>query len=265
MKSYVINLDRSPERLALFEEQAKQVDLTYERFTAIDGKDLSELIINSARAKRFQFAPINRYETALFLSHRALWTMQVKQSLPFIAIFEDDVLLSSHINELFTLIELKDAVSDIIKVETTGVRVVLGDQIATTSRFALRELHSWHGGTAAYVISLAGAKKLLACFTKVADPVDLAIFHPIAKANRKLHISQCVPALSIQRDHYFSDANDKLGTTLASPARTGHFRHGPFIDGKRAIYRFIESLRKRWLNKIKGYDLEKVEFNGPND
>ena len=59
MKAYLINLDRSPERLAHFSAQARRAGLAFERIAAVDGRTLDEAQRARSVSPRFEFQPLN--------------------------------------------------------------------------------------------------------------------------------------------------------------------------------------------------------------
>ena len=59
MKSYLINLDRSTERLEFFTRQAELLGIPFERISAVEGRRLSSEDLASAVAATFEFQPIN--------------------------------------------------------------------------------------------------------------------------------------------------------------------------------------------------------------
>jgi glycosyl transferase, family 25 len=97
MKTYLINLDRSPDRLEFFRSQAQAVGVSFERIPAIDGRSLPETTWKSIVDKRFEFQPINVYEVAVFLSHKAIWERMIRDGVSMAAIFEDDAILAPQI------------------------------------------------------------------------------------------------------------------------------------------------------------------------
>ena len=262
MKCYVINLDRSPERLAAFTVQAQKAGIDFERFAAIDGKLVPEEELAAQRADRFEFQPINRFETALFLSHRAIWQKLVDSGEPMCAIFEDDVLLSAATQSAFKLISALPSDFDVVKLETTNRKVIVSAQpVAKAADFAMHHLRSWHGGAAAYVLSRKGATMLLARTVKLADPVDQVIFNPFSSISRLLRILQMVPAVAVQLQ--LSGANDAaVPQTTAGRDQGVRFgvRHGFWIDIQRASKRLLASLRVKLMATQKQHRLIQVQF-----
>jgi glycosyl transferase family 25 len=225
--------------------------MAFERFPAIDGKLVPEDQLAAERAAHFELQPINRFETALFLSHRAVWQKFVDGGEPACAVFEDDVVLAPEISAAFELISACSEPFDVVKLETTGRKVIIANTpTIANGRFFLAELKSWHGGAAGYVLSRRGALKLLEKNAKVADPVDQVIFNPQSSISRSLDILQLVPAVAIQAQ-FLPGLDMAVPQTTAGRDATHRFgiRHGLWVDLRRAFKRLGAGLRMRQLAK----------------
>jgi glycosyl transferase family 25 len=92
---YVINLDRSAERLARISAALQAVGIAFERIPAIDASNLkpadSENAYDAEANRRNYLAPLSPQEIACFLSHRRAWQTFLKSSeAPFAVFLEDD-------------------------------------------------------------------------------------------------------------------------------------------------------------------------------
>lgn len=250
MLSFLINLDRSLERLEFFTEQASRLGVTFERISAVDGRLLSAEQLQQAVADRFEFQPLNRGEIGLFMSHKLAWQKLVDSGEPHAAVFEDDVVLSPRMKAVMQSIdgELRDF--DVIKLETTLRRVVCrrAEQRLSCGN-TLRQLLSWHGGTAGYVVSAGCARRLLKLREKLADPIDQVMFNPMSAVSSQLRILQLEPAACIQKEILDKSSSSAFGTTIDRNLTGGKFfRHGPLTDIRRMIKKQLESQRRRWLS-----------------
>lgn len=97
MKAYLINLDRSPGRLAESDAELKRAGIAYERIRAVDGRTLSgEEIRRSSDRLAFLFANGRRLkvnELACALSHQSCYRAGLAAGDPYFAVFEDDVVV----------------------------------------------------------------------------------------------------------------------------------------------------------------------------
>lgn len=249
MQTYLINLDRSPDRLAFFKQQATANDIHFERIAAVDGKTLTINALQDAVASSFQFQPINTAEIGLFMSHKAAWQKLVDSRQPHAAIFEDDAMLSPSIKHVFDCIDADQPVFDIIKLETTLRQVVCERRLTPlSSDFMLQKLLSWHGGTAGYIISSTCARKMLSRMEKLADPVDQVLFNPMSNVSSSLQIFQVNPAVCIQKDMLADSSDSRFGSTIDRTVARGQlFRHGALIDLRRQFKKQLERSRRWWL------------------
>jgi glycosyl transferase, family 25 len=260
----VINLDRSPERLAAFAEQARAAGLAFERLPAVDGRQLSAAEQAQAVAPRFEFQPLNPGEIAIFMSQRAAWQRIVASGQPFGAVFEDDVVLAPATGRVLQAIASLAPAADLIKLETSGRPVVLTEPSwVLATGHGLRRLCSWHGGAAGYVVSRGAAQRLLQLTEPLADPVDQVLFNPLSRISASLTVLQAVPALCMQRNLLERQVEGSVfGTTIDRHKSRGLlWRHGPWTDLRRAWKRHLERRLRRRLARLPGHDLCAVDFD----
>lgn len=89
---FVMNLDRSKDRWERASEEMKKAGLNVQRFSAVDGKKLSneELMQDTTLLARC-LQP--RGVIGCYLSHRKFWKMVVRENISAAIIFEDDIQL----------------------------------------------------------------------------------------------------------------------------------------------------------------------------
>ena len=97
MKAYLINLDRSPGRLAEADAQLRAAAIPYERVPAVDGRTLGWTVLRR-RVSRFRFFLVHgRFPSlgaaACTLSHNEAYRRLLAADEPAALVFEDDVLL----------------------------------------------------------------------------------------------------------------------------------------------------------------------------
>jgi glycosyl transferase, family 25 len=266
--SLLINLDRSPERLAFFSAQAERCGLVFERLSAVDGRVLSEEQRRAAVAERFEFQPLNAGEIGLFMSHRRAWQRIVDSGQAYGAVFEDDAVLSMALPAVLAGLERVAPAGDVFKLETTGRTVVLDNEVVSLAEggHGLQRLRTWHGGTAAYAVSQAGAQRLLAGTAPLADPVDQVMFNPMSRLSSSLLIYQHVPALAMQKNILETvDEGSVFNTTLGRQHSGGRlFRHGFWIDTRRAWLKLRERRRRQRLATTPGHHLQRVSLALPH-
>ncbi|BCP53209.1 glycosyl transferase [Kaistia sp. 32K] len=187
MRAVVINLDRSPERLALFGEQAERLGFAFERLEAVDAHGRAETR-----------GPLSAAEIACFESHRRAWQLLVDSGEDWLAVFEDDVLLASPIARLLASDHWIPDKTDLVKLETFDVRVAIAAKGAVVEGVSLHRLQTTHCGAAGYILSRQCAIELLAKTHNFSEPVDIVMFNQEHEVCRNVRILQTVPAVCIQ-------------------------------------------------------------------
>ena len=251
MRVLVINLDRSPERLAEFRAEAQRCGLDFERLVAIDATKLEASEVAAVVDPNFRFQPMGRGEIAIFLSHRQAWRIASTGPGRWTAIMEDDVRLADDVVRLLETIEATDPSTGVIRLETTLRRVVIDDDgVPLTPGRSLHRMRSWHGGMAAYVIRKECAAELLARSQRISDPLDQWLFNPLSPVFDTLSIGQVVPGAAAQAvllDPQSAGAA-AVSTSGRRPASDGSWlrtRHGLAIDMRRLAMRLLE-----WAGRI---------------
>lgn len=267
MKAYLINLDRSPERLAHFSAQAARAGLRFERLPAVDGRAIDPAERARMLSPRFEFQPLNPGEIGIFMSQRSAWQRLVDSGEKMAAVFEDDVVLCAQAGRLLDRLAEGGWQADIVKLETTHRRVVLGPPCGQLDDgHRLQPLCSWHGGAAGYVITRDAAARLLAATWPLADPVDQVLFNPMSRISATLRLLQLVPGLCIQKNilERGHAADGIFGTTIDRHTSRGTLlRHGLAIDLKRAWTKQRERARRQRLARQPGHQFDTVAFDAP--
>lgn len=186
---FVINLDRARDRWESTSRQMKQHGLIVERIPAVDGRTLTkdDLRLVSTRIAAF-LQP--RGVIGCYLSHRKFWQMVVDRNLDSAIIFEDDIQLvddfktklimnlrSMNQSEPYDVLFL----GAIGRVHPEG-KDGLGPRIFSTYFGGKRPVKKISdnvyqpirpAGTHAYMVTNAGARKLLQLCPKAVFHVDL--------------------------------------------------------------------------------------------
>jgi glycosyl transferase family 25 len=192
MQIFYLNLDAETGRRAYMEAQFAETGLVAERIAAITPADLAPDLIRQAcdRTKRHW---VGRPELACTMTHRLAWRAILERGLPMALILEDDVYLSRRLSELISAVELLCAGLDVIRIETYQPRVRLG-RADRRGDLDLREIHSVVWGCGGYIVTNAGARRLLGPLSRIDVPVDAVIFNYHLSTARRLQTRQVVPA-----------------------------------------------------------------------
>jgi GR25 family glycosyltransferase involved in LPS biosynthesis len=183
---YVINLDRTPQRMAVFLGQNADAGLSFRRFAAVDGNAVSEeeaLRLNIIKpGTTWQ----SRATIGVAMSHKTLWEKAVAEQRPLM-IFEDDAYIRHDFRSRFTSLVAGMAAWDIVllgyntdsivelrvagEFDFGGLFSIRAPTVPQLQKFVRVEdpvglfRLRYAFGICAYAITPAGAEKLLArCF-----------------------------------------------------------------------------------------------------
>lgn len=192
MKSYVINLDRAPERLAAITAQFQALALEFTRQAAVDSTTISD------RAGQPSHLPLSKGEIACFLSHRLLWQKIAEDTAPYAAVFEDDARLSPRAGRFLEQWGWIPPDADIVKIETQRKKVWLGAAQKLDSTFRIARLKSTHILSAGYIISRQAAARLFQASSQISLPLDHFLFNFNYEPAQSLVLYQLDRAIVLQ-------------------------------------------------------------------
>lgn len=212
MKTYVINLEKRPDRLKYISEQLDQLGLEYERVEAVDGSSLERPypLFNEKRFLLDQKKHVVSGEIGCALSHREIWKKIVANNESHALILEDDIEVNSDIKKLLGDINSIEKF-DFLNVSSAEpyssseekIRNLLDDgvekrppvfssfrsrwrELEWRRKWRVFQLHRTASGLflcevdpapalgSGYILSVHGAKQLLKVTEEMSFPVDLA-------------------------------------------------------------------------------------------
>lgn len=199
MKCLVINLDRSTDRLAHVTAEFERAGVAFERVAAVDALALPDLGSMPVRKRPVSQTRLTDGEIACLLSHRACWSAIAAGDDAYVAIFEDDVMLSEKTGPLLAGRGWIPADADIVKLETFLHRTIVGvKQVAAGHGFSASRLYDVHMGSAGYIVSKKAAGALLGATQEICVPVDHVLFNPKLETSPGKVVYQLWPALCAQ-------------------------------------------------------------------
>lgn len=184
VQTYVINLDRSTERMAHMAEVLSAYGLEFIRIPAVEANIIDPRgdMLNT--------------EVACFLSHIKVWETFLASVYDYALVLEDDIIMADSFAKTLRDMRCWPKGFDVVKVETAEVcgrrvRVSL-PKIADICGRKIYRLISNHEGSAGYILSRDGAQKLMALSKYFTVPVDMFLF--CDNEPRILKVMQMVPA-----------------------------------------------------------------------
>jgi glycosyl transferase family 25 len=227
MRTYLINLDRRPDRLAAMQAQARREGLGLDRVAALDAR--TPVAADGWFAPGGPLGEIPRGDKCCLLSHRMAWELFLQSGEAHAVFLEDDVRLAAGAGALLRDGDWIPADVGVVKLEhygPRGQRVLLKDlrdvtfsmapprQAATARGFRLGRMLSRHTGAAAYILSQPAARLLLSQ-TRFNLPVDHLLFNPNnSPLFARLAPWQLLPAIARQ-EQFVGEKSDIEGTRVA--------------------------------------------------
>lgn len=199
--TYVLNLDRHPDRLARMAEQLDAQGMVWVRFPAVDGAGLSDADLDRLVAPSGPIPRMPRGARACTASHIAILRQFLAGGADYALILEDDAEIASELGESLEAI-LAAGDFDILNLNRQTPRgrdkrlVVRRKASLRVGGFAVHDLVGIHYGTAGYVISRLAAQAVLERYARPDMPIDHILFNPnVSDLFGTLRIQQLFPAL----------------------------------------------------------------------
>ena len=241
-KVFLINLDKSTDRLAVCEQNFARFGIEFERVAAVYGKDLSaqqiERFYDSQRNQADYKKDLSIGELGCYLSHIACWQKILDEDLDYALILEDDFELSASFQDfehLFSQLTNWDYVRIAypIKQNPSSARVKI------TNDYDLIYYQKVPINTLAQGVSRRGAEKLLAKSQRVFRPIDVDMKHYWEKDINVLGID---PPL-IKAHHNFTSEIDKISGDKVRKGNTRFFRNLRYLVKYKLKRRYFDARR----------------------
>lgn len=206
MKTYLINLDRNPERLEFMRGQLDRLGIAFERFPAVWGKGLSEAERKEGFSRTRSFIAAGKRlsdaEIGVAMSHVGCYRRMVDADEPYALVLEDDVVLSDGFCGALSRVEafISPGRPQLVLLSGYGV------EGAESLPEEIRPVKSaWCAD--AYVLTLSAAKLIL----KANSPV-ITVADSFKRWRRRfgLEIFRALPSTARQDDSTFASENQVL-------------------------------------------------------
>lgn len=234
MLKLVINLDSSKERFDSINKRLTELNLNFDRVSAVNGRELSPEYIKNItypldhKSKVLFPRELTFGEIGCFLSHRKCWTKLLESNEEWAAIIEDDVQVSDlagyYINQ-------ESWIPDGVKIcklslPKNGAEYEIEERkeiILNESTRLYVPLWPEPLGTLGYLISREVAERALALSNKIIAPVDNFLFSKWFQIARNYDIWALNP-LVVREDE---EIESVIGTRKRNVKRANFFiRHG---------------------------------------
>lgn len=271
MQNHVISLASAAERRAHIAATFGARGIPFQFFDALMPSERLEQAMAELVPGLSAHPYLSGVEKACFMSHVVLWKQALDEGVPYVAVFEDDVLLGEGAEKFLAedgwLKERFDPDSAfIVRLETMFMHVLTSPSgVADYCGRAFPLLESEHWGTAGYIISRKAMRFFLERFAVLPaewiKAVDWMMFTYFFD-KEGMPVYQVNPALCTQELHYakFLSKNSMLGSDLEKD-REQERRHRRSLkvmfDLKRALGKFGREKKKR-MERQRQAELEKA-------
>ncbi len=169
-------------------------------------------------------------EIGCYLSHRKIWQKMIDENIPYACILEDDVVLQDNVNIAINLANnLKGW--DIIKLGNNRSDDIYQTKLIDNEH-SLISYYRVPNCTHGYLISLAGAKKMLQR-TKIFRPIDIDMqFH----SELNLFIAGLLP--------YSVNTNDEFESDIVLQNNGRHSNKSTFLRNLKHRYHMYQQRKK---------------------
>ncbi|MEN2785590.1 glycosyltransferase family 25 protein [Sphingomonas qilianensis] len=198
---YLINLDRSVDRLRFVTRRMDTLGLDHTRIAAVEGARLSggERAAFVAARPRDGKRGWRDGQIGCFLSHLDAWRRIAAGPDAYGLVLEDDIHLSDATPAALADTAWIPPDADIVRLESTGQWLALGPPVSQAAGRPVRRIRSAAWGAGAYLLSRQAAARLAASDPLLQTPADDFLFNLAGSAiARSLTTYQVVPALAVQ-------------------------------------------------------------------
>lgn len=222
LPAILINLDRSPYRLAHMAVEFRRVGVLYNRLSGVDTRGWTPEEVDAYFSER-SFSAEERLpgDAGAFISHLKAWRQIAAGDADAAAIFEDDVHLASDLKPLLASRNWIPADADIVRLESNAKMVLRdGRRIEATPKRKLYRAASGTWGAAGYIITRIAAARLVEIPVAEHTHIDWFLFKPTRSAvAASLICYQFLPALCIQ-DDYLRGGKESMSSVVSAGIRT---------------------------------------------
>lgn len=249
MLKFVINLDKSTERLQNIKKQLDDLNISFERISAIKGREIDADIKNQVTYPINHFDTKFRFTRALtdgeigcFLSHRECWKKLIASNEQFSLIMEDDIIISKKAKPYISSPNWIPTGVDICQLSCLEKKVTerIRNQILPIDQTIklVSPLFPQPLGTQCYIISRKAAEVALSLSTKLPAPVDNFLFSLWFDMANQFTTWRTSPTLAIPETNIKSDIG----------GRKNHIKKAPFLI-RHGLRRFLMDMKIKKIQR----------------
>lgn len=199
MQIYVINLDRSEDRLQLMQWQMEDLGLDFLRVEAIDGRNLDEAELKARQTCRTAHTPFLACrvlnEVACNLSHAKVLELIANGIDEYGVVLEDDALLSKKSAQFLQDSSWIPANTALVKLDIGCKKVLLRHEMRINEEYELYRCRSSNYVAVGYIISRQAARDLYPLLRTTPLLVDTLYYSFEFGLAKQLQVLQLYPAI----------------------------------------------------------------------
>jgi len=178
---FVINLDKSTDRMAKISKRLDELEVPFERISAVYGAELTqkELEINydpKLNAKKYR-RELPCGEIGCYMSHIKAWKTIIERKLQCAIVLEDDITIEKEFKMFVERLASSTGDFDIVKFFCSKKNPNIVSSFPIGPSHQLCRFRKVLSGNQGQLITYNGAKKLLATYERFGRPVDVDIQH----------------------------------------------------------------------------------------
>lgn len=175
---YLINLDRSRDRLVRVDQDLRRLNIKYNRISAVDANSLPPSIYERVTAPNFEYPhTLKSGEIACFLSHRICWQKLVDSNKDWALILEDNCEFTSRAASYMNSTKWIPHECELIQLTFSKQPTFSNRQIILSDENLLLGLkYASPSGSSAYFISRNAALLALESSKQISCPLDNFLF-----------------------------------------------------------------------------------------
>jgi len=203
--TYLINLDRTPDRLLAMTQRLNALGIPFTRVPAVDGRAMGDDAFSDfIRTRPRNGKEWTRGKMGCFLSHQSVWRAIVENDHPYAVVLEDDLHIAESLPKIFETNAWIPEGADLVRLEPSTNRVLLAHKpVAEVAGRGVHRVLSTTWCTGAYIISKAAAQKILNVAERDHESPDHLLFcYEASVIAQWLKTYQVAPAPCIQ-DQFF--------------------------------------------------------------
>ena len=244
---YLINLDRSKDRLAVMDNHLKSFDLQYKRVAAVDAQTFTDEVYRMVTAPNIEYPhQLKAGEIACFLSHRACWEKLVDSDNDWALILEDHCDFSPLADRYLKSTDWIPLGCHLIQLNYSNKAIYSNRQIKLQDGNVLARLScSSPVGTSAYFISREAAKIALEESQTINSPVDNFLFGAWSNYSPKMPCWRMLGSVVKRAENTV--------TTIAGRGNKNKVRNIERLHPKRLIRKLEMKIHRAFLKKLYQY------------